>query len=199
MSDQAMTSFCVFVPVVVASCIDTVTMTATSTCSGTASDCTPGTPTCHLLGQPIEVDTTGDYTFTYLVKLPVTYTCTVGTVTTTHCVTLTGTTQATLPVPAGIPPESAEYCLAYQASCTLTQSAPGRTVYLMGSACVEIKTMAMAQLEVLTLGDGFCPSTPCTPQASCPVPTFTPVMRPKKHHKKCEKCGDDCDGGCDQV
>ena len=163
--------FCIFVPVVFDSCFNSASVIGTVPCTGTVTACTALSPTCSFYGAVLVTSTAAfdTYTLTYRVTLPVTYTCTVGAVSTTSSTTLLGSTQATLNVPLGIAPVDAAYCLPYSPTCNAPSSGN-----LSGTVCVELKTLAMSQL--LVTADFCTPVTACGPLATCPVPSYSPVV-----------------------
>jgi hypothetical protein len=166
-TDQCQT-FSVFVPVVSGACIATAgVFTATTyTCTGTAT-CTAGTPTCAVIGVTAS-PTTGYYNFMVAVTVPYTVNCNGAPIGTG---TMNGTATAILPIPSGIPVTiDTGYCVAYRPTCTVTQL--GDVVTISGQVCVEIKSLAMGQLDVLTLG--LTTILPCSPLATCPEPGLTP-------------------------
>lgn len=163
-------TFSVFVPVVSGACIATAgVFTATTyTCTGTAT-CAAGTPTCSVIGVTAS-PTTGYYNFMVAVTVPYTVFCGTATLATG---TLSGTATALLPIPSGLPVTiDAGFCVAYSPTCSVTQI--DDVVTISGQACVEIKSLAMGQLDVLTLG--LTTILPCAPLATCPEPGLTPFV-----------------------
>ena len=174
MADQASLA-CILADVVVDSCQNVVTLTGSSTCSGTATapDCVE-TPTCSLFGTPSLISGT-TYSYTVAVTQDATYDC--NGVSTS--VTLTGYATCQLTVPAGLNPTSVFACFAFTPiinqvpDCGLTLSQSGLDVILTAQACIEMKIVVVSQLQVVTCG-------PCTiappPQAVCPVGPFSPPI-----------------------
>ena len=149
---------CIWVDKVFGSCQTVLTLNATTTaCLSPVSSVTCGTPTCNAITTVPGPDSFS--TITYLVSVPVTFSCglIIG-----DTVTLTGTTSATLYNPPGTTPA----CLPFSVSCTA--SLVGTTTYLTAVVCLDLKTIARVQLLVPSYG--YCVDTPCTTTPQCPAP-----------------------------
>ncbi len=162
---------CIWIDKVFGSCQKVVTANGTGTapisCT-TLTTVTCGTPTCAFLNS---VPSTNDYaTLSWLVTVPVNYTCDVGSGT----VMVTIQVAATIYSPAGTTPA----CIPFSVSCGA--NVLNGIVYATVTLCVELKTFARVQLLVPAYG--YCEEPPCGIENPCPSPfppqPVTPITPP---------------------
>ncbi len=158
---------CIWIDKVFGSCQKVVTANGTGavpiSCT-TLTTVTCATPSCTFLNSVPSAD---DFaTLSWLVTVPVNYTCDVGSGT----VLVSTQVVATIYSPAGTTPA----CIPFSVSCGA--NILNGIVYATVTLCLELKTSAKVQLLVPAYG--YCVEPPCGIETPCPSPFPPQLMAP---------------------